>query len=99
MASFRGSIIQWVAVIALVGMFLSVLIINFSITGGKMSVSDWIILKINHTYFRYKLSRHRYIHERDFPKLSFPLPLANDSVQLFAFATTVNRYGHAAVLP
>ena len=83
---------QWVVVIALIGLFLSALVIHFSITDGKMSVSDWIILKINHTYFRYKLSRHRYINERDFPKLTFPLPLANDSVQLFAFASAVNRY-------
>jgi len=89
--------VQWVVIIALLGLFLSALVIHFSITDGKMSISDWIILKINHTYFRYKLSRHRYINERDFPKLSFPLPLANDSVQLFVFASAVNRCYHSAV--
>ena len=98
MAFSRWTIVQWVVLIALIGLFLSALVIHFSITDGKMSVSDWIILKINHTYFRYKLSRHRYINERDFPKLTFPLPLANDSVQLFAFASAVNRYDHAAGL-
>ena len=82
--------LQWVVAVAL-GLFLLAFFIHFSITDGKLSASEWIVLKINHAYFRYKLSRHHHIQERDFPKLSLPLPLANESVQLVAFATTVNR--------
>eukprot|EP01035_Chromulina_nebulosa_P034396 gene34396-46138_t len=80
---------QCIAAAAL-GLFLLALFVHYSVSDGKLSASEWIVLKINHAYFRYKLSRHHYIHESDFPKLSLPLPLANDSVQLVAFATTVN---------
>ena len=59
---------------------------------GSIDFVQFIILKINHIYFRYKLNRHQFLSESDFPKLSFPLPFANESVQLFAFATKFNKY-------